>query len=61
MYDVFTNYQFRSIMFEYNLTLAVTKSILPDDKALAQFSMQFLDSSKYQLAVSRLLAKYSNR
>ena len=29
-----------------------------DDKVLAQFSMQLRNSSKYQLAVSRLFAKY---
>ena len=33
----------------------------PDGKALALYSTQLLDNSMYQLAVSWLFAKYTNR
>ena len=33
----------------------------PDGQAVAWFSMRLLDSSKYQLAVSRLIASYTDK
>ena len=52
---------FASSAYEWsNFSLGVIKLIPLDDKVLAYFSMKLLDSFKYQLAVCRNFAKYTD-